>query len=99
MGNIDEDALMVLDMYLGDIVTGVVRRHGYPVVLEEEYYDILMYIYEELVKTWFGGREPGIRELRERLKKARKEKAQLEVLVSYLVSKYLEQSGTLYITR
>ncbi len=99
MGNTDEDALMILDMYLGDIVTEVVKRYGYPVVLEEEYYDILMYIYRELVKTWFRGREPGLGELKERLKKARREKTQLEVLVSYLVSKYLEQSGTLYITR
>ena len=99
MDSVNEDVLMMLDMYLGDIVTEVVRRHGYPVVLEEEYYDILMYIYEELVKTWFGGREPGIEELRERLRKARRERAQLEVLISYLVSKYLERSGALYITR
>jgi len=99
LDSVNEDVLMMLDMYLGDIVTEVVRRHGYPVVLEEEYYDILMYIYEELVKTWFGGREPGIGELRERLRKARREKAQLEVLISYLVSKYLERSGALYITR
>jgi len=97
LASVDEDLLMILDMYLGDIVTEVIRRHGYQVVLEEEYYDLLFFIYKEICRAWFGEKTPSLRELRERLIRARRKRTELEVLVSYLVSKYLERSDTLYV--
>ena len=96
----DEEALNIIDYYLGDYIDRIVRKYGYNVDLEEEYPDLLRYIYRRLVKAWFNGRKPSPRELEEALKTAKSgRKKMLEVLLSYLVSRYAARHGRVYVQR
>ncbi len=95
----DEEALNILDHYLGDIIYKVVRKYRYNVDVDEEYPELLRFIYRRLVKTWFNGRKPAPYELEEALKNARRSRRMLEILVSYLVSRYAARHGRVYATR
>ncbi len=95
----DEEALNILDHYLGDIIDRVVRKYRYNVDLDEEYLDLLRYIYRRLVRIWFDGRRPSPEELEEALRNARRSRRMLEILLSFLVSRYAAKHGRVYLQR
>jgi hypothetical protein len=92
----NEEALMLIDKYLGEIIEHVVYKYRYNVDLEDEYDSLLRYIYKRLVKAWFKGQEVSLKELEAALRSARRRKRQLEVLLSYLVSRYAARNGPIY---
>ncbi len=94
-----EELIAVLDSYLADVIERVVRRYRYDVDLDEEYEDLLQYILRRLIKAWFNGRTPHPHELEKALRQARRKKSHLEVLVSYLVSRYVARRGKIYVER
>jgi hypothetical protein len=96
---LDEEVLNILDHYLGDIIDRVVRKYRYNVDLDEEYPELLRYIYRRLIKSWFNGRKPSLEELEAALRDARKNKKMLEVLLSFLVSRYAAKHGRVYLQR
>ncbi len=64
---------------------------GYDVDLGEDYVDLLEFIGRNLIRGWFKDRFPSKRELEEKLRKVRRyHMRKLEIVVSFLVSKYLE---------
>ncbi len=95
----DEEALNILDHYLGDMIERIVRKYRYNVDLDEEYPELLRFIYRRIVKHWFGGRKPEPHELEEALRNARKTRRMLEIMLSYLVSRYAARHGRIYATR
>ncbi len=96
----DEETLNLLDYYLGDYIDRVVRKYRYNVDLEEEYPELLRYIYRRIVKAWFNGRKPSTRELEEVLKNIKASRRRmLEILLSYLISRYAARHGRVYVQR
>ncbi|MET1101245.1 MAG: hypothetical protein ABWW69_02025 [Pyrodictiaceae archaeon] len=94
----DEEALSILDHYLGDLLEKIVYEYRYNVDLEDEYEQLLKYIYRRLVRAWFDGKEPPIDMLEEKLKRARRSRKQLEILLSYLVSRFAARHGRVYLS-
>jgi len=97
MSEASEEALLILDKYLGELIESIVYRHRYNVDLDDEYEELLKFIYKRLVKAWFGGRHPAPSELERSLRNARRRRKQLEVLLSYLVSRYAARNGPIYL--
>ncbi len=93
----DEDILMLIDKYLGDIIERIVYKYQYNVDLEDEYEQLLKFIYRRLVKAWFKGRDVSYEEFEEALRNARRKRRQLEILLSYLISRYAARRGAIYI--
>lgn len=91
--------MMILDRYLGELIESIVYRHRYNIDLEDEYDELLQFIYRRLVRAWFKGREPSPRELESMLRSARRKRGQLEVLLSYLISRYAARNGPIYLPR
>ncbi|KSW11926.1 hypothetical protein CF15_03790 [Pyrodictium occultum] len=90
---------MLIDKYLGEIIEHVVYKYHYNVDLEDEYESLLRYIYRRLVKAWFKGRGVSLKEFEAALQNARKKRRQLEILLSYLVSRYAARNGPIYMPR
>jgi hypothetical protein len=92
-----EEALMILEKYLGDMIENIVYKYNYNVDLEDEYEELLRFIYRRLVRAWFGGRSPQPLELEAALRSARRKRRQLEILLSYLISRYAARNGPIYL--
>jgi len=87
------DALDILDYYLGDDLEEIVEESGeLPIDIEDEYEQLLKYIYRSIVKAWFKGQEPTKSQLKEKLEKYRSPRYyyRLKLLLSYLISRYVE---------
>ncbi len=93
----DEEALSLLDQYLGDIIEYVINKFHYDVDLDDEYGDLLSFIYYRLVRAWFKGKRPTLTELETMLQRARKQRRQLEILLSFLISRYVMRQKGAYI--
>jgi len=93
----NEEALLLLDRYLGEIVENIVYKYGYNVDLEDEYEELLRFIYRRLVKAWFRNKRPKLSEFERMLRNARRRSKQLEVMLSYLVSRYAARNGAIYL--
>jgi hypothetical protein len=89
--------LTLLDRYLGDYIENVVYKYGYNVDLDDEYEALLKYIYRKLVRAWFKGREPSPSELESTLRSVLRKRRQLEIVLSYLVSRFAARTGSIYI--
>ncbi len=95
----EELALEILSKYIGDIVTYIIEEDGYNIDIDEEYEDVLYFIYKRIERAWFKGKEPSLRELEKRLRLARRrQRIKLYNLISYLVSKYVKYKGILPLT-
>jgi|GEM_PF-1032120 len=92
----DEEALMLLEKYLGDLIESIVYKYRYNVDLEDEYEELLRFIYKRLVRAWFGGKRPTHLQFEAALRSARRKRRQLEVLLSYLISRYAARNGPIY---
>jgi len=87
-----EANLGIVEFYLGDFIDEVVMKYGYPLDFEEEYDLLLKYIYKSIVKAFFSGQEPTPEGLEKKLKNLRRShRAKLEVLLSYLVAKFVNR--------
>ncbi len=95
----EEELLPLLDRYLGDIIESIVHRYQYNVDLEDEYDELLSYLLRRLSRAWFGGRRPSARELEAALRRARRRRRHLEVLLSFLISRYAARKGEVYMPR
>jgi len=88
---------VLLEKYLGDFIENIVYKYRYNVDLEDEYEDLLRFIYRRLLRAWFGGKRPGVLQLEAALRNARRRRRQLEVLLSYLISRYAARNGPVYL--
>ena len=95
----DEDVGMeIVGRYLGTIIDRIIERNGFKIDIEDEYEELLYYIYERLSRLWFKSHEPGEEEFEEKIRYIkRRKRLQLEILLSYLVSKYVQSKTTLTI--
>jgi len=93
----DEEALILLEKYLGDLIENIVYRYRYNVDVEDEYEELLRFIYKRLVRAWFGGKQPILLQLEAALRNARRKRKHLEVLLSYLISRYAARNGPIYL--
>ncbi len=84
----EEIALEILSKYLGDLIERIVEKFDYYIDLDEEYEELLEYIYSRIIKIWFKGREPTITELERKLKEVRRQKVKLIILLSFFISRY-----------
>lgn len=85
-----ESNLGIVEFYLGDFIDDVMYKYNYPIDFGEEYDSLLRYIYKNIALSLFRKNDPSPEELEKRLKNLRKRhKDKLEVLISYLISKYL----------
>ncbi|ABM80769.1 hypothetical protein [Hyperthermus butylicus] len=91
-----EDLLMLIDKYLGDMIEHIVYKYRYNVDLEEEYEQLLKFIYRRLVRAWFRGKDVTYEEFEAALRSARRKRRQLEILLSYLISRYAARNGPIY---
>ncbi len=92
----DAEALRILDEYLGDLIEDIIERYGYDVDLEGEYEDLLIYIYKRLKRAWFNNRKASYIEWQKNLHEALKHYPHLEVLLSYLISRYTTKRSKPY---
>ncbi len=92
-----EEALMIIDKYIGDLIERIIHKYRYNVDLDEEYEELLRFIYRKLVRAWFNSRRPDIDELERALREAKRRRRQLEVLLSYLISRYAARHGPIYL--
>jgi len=93
---VNDEEYEVLSRYLGDLLDDVIERYNYDVDVDEEYDDLLNYIYRALIKAWFKGRRPSISRLEGRLREVRRrEKKKLLILLSFYVSRYLRMKRVL----
>lgn len=94
------DLTEIVDYYVGDLIEKIVLEKDYPVDIEEEYEDLLNYICRRLALVWFGTRTPNPSEFEEKLKHVKKRyRRRLEILLSYLISRYVRYRGTVEINR
>jgi hypothetical protein len=93
----EEEALMLIDKYLGDLIEEVVYKYKYNVDLEDEYEELLRYVFRRLAKAWFKGKDFTFKEFERALKNARRRRKQLEIVLSYLISRYAAKNGPIYI--
>jgi ribosomal protein L10 len=86
----NEANLGIVEFYLGDFIDDVILKYNYPLDFEDEYDTLLKFIYKTIVSVVFKGKDPSPEELEKKLKNFRKRhKDKLEVLISYLVSRYI----------
>ena len=95
----DDELLLIADKYLGDLIESIVYKYGYNVDLEDEYDELLSYITRRLVRAWFGGEKPSPKKFEAALRNARRRRRHLEVLLSYLISRYAARHGPVYLPR
>lgn len=97
MLNVDEDeAIELIDEYLGDIIEKVVVNYEYDINFDDDYEDILKHIYKNLVKAWFKD-EPSLKVFEDKLRKTRRRHPRkLEIVLSYLVSTYVQKRQRAY---
>ena len=94
------DVIEILDYYIGDLIEKIIVEKDYPVDLEEEYEDLLNYIYRKLAAAWFGSRTPSPGEFEEKLRYIkRRYRRRLEILLSYLISRYARYKSTIKVDR
>ncbi len=93
---VNDEEYEILSRYLGDLLDDVIERYNYDVDIDEEYDELLNYIYRALIKAWFKGRRPSISRLEEKLREVRRrEKKKLIILLSFYVSRYLRTKRVL----
>jgi len=93
---LDEEEFEVMSKYLSDMLDEIVEKYKYNIDLDEEYEDLLEFIYRNIVRVWFKGKRPSIIELENRLREVRrKEKRKLAILLSYYISKYIRTKNVL----
>jgi len=93
---VNDEEYEILSRYLGDLLDDVIERYNYDVDIDEEYDELLNYIYKALIKAWFKGRRPSISRLEEKLREVRRrEKKKLIILLSFYVSRYLRTKRVL----
>lgn len=92
-----EETLMIIDKYFGDLIERIIHKYEYNVDLDEEYEELLKFIYKRLVRIWFNNRQPSVEELESVLREARRKRRRLEVLLSYLISRYAARHGPVYL--
>ncbi|MCI4396557.1 MAG: hypothetical protein GU347_01305 [Desulfurococcales archaeon] len=86
------DVLDVLDYYLGDDIEEIAESiDDANISLEEDYEQLLKYLYRSIVKAWFDGNEPSETELKKKLERYRSDRyyGQLKVMLNYLINKYV----------
>lgn len=85
----DEDiALEILNKHFGDLIERIIEKFEYYIDLDEEYEELLEYIYLRIIRIWFKGKQPTITEFERKLREAKKHKIKLIILLSYLISRY-----------
>ncbi|MEM0060364.1 MAG: hypothetical protein QW726_00345 [Fervidicoccaceae archaeon] len=88
------EIINVLDSYIGDDVLEIIeeKMDDSSFALEDEYEHLMMYVYRSLVKSWFGGKEPDLNELKTKLRRYKSPRyyGRLKVLLSYLINRYSE---------
>lgn len=94
------DPLELVDYYLGNMMERIIIESDYPIDLEEEYEDLLNYLYRRLSIAWFNTATPDPVMFEEKLKEVkRKYRKRLSILLSYLISRYVSRKSTLRIKR
>lgn len=98
---VDEDTIIeILSRHLGSIIDHIIEKNRFPIDLEYDYEDVLLYIYRRLVKIWFKNIEPTEEALEERIKQVkRRKRVELEVLLSYLISRYVHYRRALTVSK
>mgnify|MGYP000654459248 CR=1 FL=1 len=92
----NDEEYEVLSRYLGDLLDDVIERYNYDVDVDEEYDELLNYIYKALIKAWFKGKRPAISSLEHRLRDIRRrERKKLMILLSFYISRYLRRKRVL----
>ena len=93
----DEDiALEVISRYLGGMIDRIIEKNGFKLDIDDDYEELLLFIYDRLIKIWFKKYKPSEEEFEDRIKHLkRRRRAHLEVLLSYLISKYVQSKTTL----
>jgi len=93
---LDEEEFEIMSKYLSDMLDDIVERYRYNVDLDEEYEELLEFIYRNIVRVWFRGRRPSPTELEAKLREIRRrEKRKLSILLSYYISKYIRTKNVL----
>lgn len=92
----NDEEYEILSRYLGDLLDDVVEKFKYDIDVDEEYDELLSFIYRALIRAWFKGRRPPISRLEEKLREIRRrEKKKLMILLSFYISKYLRMKRVL----
>lgn len=82
--------LGIVEFYLGDFIDEIIFKYNYPLDFEDEYDTLLRYVYKTIINTFFKGKDPSPSELEKKLKTLRKRhKDKLEVVISFLISRYI----------
>ncbi len=82
----------VIDDVIGDLIEDIVVEYEYDIDLDEEYLDLLMYIYNKLAKAWFRDRKPDLYEFEAKLRDVRRRhKNKLKIVLSYLISRFIKE--------
>lgn len=96
MLEVDEDEVEIIDEYLGDMIEKIIVNYEYDINFDDDYEEILRHIYRSLVRAWFK-EEPSLKAFEEKLKKTRRRyPRKLEIVLSYLVSTYLQKRQRAY---
>ena len=84
----------IVDNIIGEIIEDVIVDNAYEIDFEEDYDNLLYYIYSKLSKAWFGNKTPGLKEFEHKLRAVKRtQRTKLQILLSYLVSRYLKYQG------
>ncbi len=92
----DEEMISVVDAYLGDIIEEIITKYNYNVDIEEEYDELIYYIYRRLKRAWFNGKRTSYEDWERALETAVSKRKHLEILLSYLISRYVSRRNRMY---
>ncbi len=86
------DYINITDVYLGDLIEDIVMKHYEDIDLSDEYGELLEYISMNLLEGFFGTRDADPIKYERTLRRIvnNKDKAILTNVISYLISKYIE---------
>ncbi len=86
--------LDLLEYYYGDLIEKIIIENNYPIDLDDDYDYLIRFIYKSLVRAWYNGKEPKPEEFEEKLRKVReKSYGKLNILLSYMISRYAKVKG------
>jgi len=82
--------LNILDEVLWQDIDRIIFENGYSYIVDEDnYMEMLAFLYRRLRRTWFGRKNPSPEQFRRRLKYYyTRKRTELLAVVSYLVSLY-----------